>query len=188
MKKLCLLLAVLLALSLCACRGQETDEEEAPLSVDQALEEALEALTNGACEKACMIGADGSLTFPQNTGLAAILSSYSTYEIGQVKADGDKATATVTITAPDSVTILKQVMEVSDDPASEEFAQKLTEILENDPPMLDFTVEVQLQQTQEGWGIVPSFELSNALSGGLAEEYQKLYEGLMDGMLEGGEQ
>lgn len=192
MKKLCLLLAALMALSLCGCHAEETSrdrEKKSSVSADKALEQSLDALTVGAEEgSAVMVGADGTLTTPENSGMAAILSQYVRYEVETVEEDGDTAVATVNITAPDSVTVLKQVMEVSDDPASQEFQDQLTKVLENEPPMMDFSVEVQLQKTDEGWGIVPSFELSNALTGGLAAEYRNLYEQLMDGMLEGGEQ
>lgn len=192
MKKLCLLLAVVMALSLCGCHTEETDrdrEKKSSVSADKALEQAMDALTLGSEEGgAVMIGADGTLTTPQNSGMAAILSQYVRYKVENVEEDGDNAVATLNISAPDSVTLIKQVMEKCDDPASQEFQDELVKILDNEPPMLDFSVDVQLQKTDEGWGIVPSFELSNALTGGLAAEYRKMYEQLMDGMLEGGEQ
>lgn len=195
MKKLCLLLAAILLLTLCGCGAEEENDrrskrEQPPLSAQESVAEALTALTIGTDEhqepRACMIGADGQLTIPKNSGLAAALGSYVTYEIQNIETDGDSGAATVLFTAPDTVSVLKQVMEYNDDPASEEFSAKLTELLEDAPPMLEFTVRVELQNVDGSWGIVPSFELSNALTGGLTAEYQASYEQLMDKLMEGG--
>lgn len=199
MKKLCVLLAVLLLLTLCACRAEEQERdrdqvrnEQVSLSADEAVEAALSVLTIGLEENQealpSMIGADGTLTVPKNSGLATILGSYSAYEVQEISTDGETGTALIAVTAPDAVALLKQIMEKNDDPASEEFAQLLTEALEDEPAMLDFLVEVQLRQVDGSWGIVPSFELSNALTGGLTAEYQSLYAQLTDKLMEGGGQ
>lgn len=197
MKKLCFLLALLLVFALCGCEsdpapddGDDNDDREPAvvLTVEETLREALNALTGQEAEgHAVLLGADGLPAVPQNSGVAQLLSSCVTYKVKDVSPKSDTAAAEVMITAPDSAQLIRQAVADMETVDEDALYTKLDELLKQDPPMVDYTVEVDLVKAEGSWCVVPSFELSNALTGGLTQAYLELQQNLLSQLQEGGE-
>lgn len=197
MKKLCFLLALLFVFCLCGCESNldtddrdEDDDDEVvvTLTAEEALEEALQALTGGESSGyAVILGADGYPSVPQNTGIAQLLSSYVTFDIEDFSSKKDTATASIEISAPDAPQLLKQAVAQLETVDADSLSAQLQPLLEQGPPMIDYVVEVQLVQVDKTWCVVPSFELSNALTGGLTQAYMDAQQNLLSQLLEGGE-
>lgn len=198
MKKICFLLALILAFTLCGCesnldkdRDDDDDDDRentVTLTAEETLEEALQALTGGECGGyAVVLGADGKPAVPHNSGVAQLLSSYVTFEVKEFSSRKDTAEAALTITAPDASVLLRQVSQSVEAVDEETLYAQVEALLKQSPAMLDFNVTVQLVLTEEGWCVVPSFELSNALTGGLTQTYMQLQQELLAQLQKGGE-
>lgn len=156
-------LAILLLGTLSGCGGQKAEE---------ALDAALSALVSGDSQNVPLLGLDGSpVTGFENEGLAQVISSRLQYEIKEVSAKGSKAAATVKITAPDTPGIIREVLDGMGEYDEEAFIARMAEKLEGSAPSAVFTVEVELQRVDGIWCLVPSAELSNAMTGGLLQAY-----------------
>lgn len=194
MKKLCLLLAGLLLVSLCGCESglrddKQDDRETLPaLTAEEALDEALDALTGGENPGyPVLLGADGQPATVQNTGVAMLLSSHVTCKVTEFTAGEDTATAQVKITAPDSQKLLTQALDNMASFDEEALYTQIEALLKNDPAMVSDTVQVQLVYVEGHWCVVPDFALSNALTGGLTQAYMDIQAMLISQLQKGGE-
>ncbi len=99
------------------------------------------------------------------TGLNAVKKQV-TYEIVELN-DGK---AKILFTAPDVMAIFQSA--ANNGAADEnELMEALNNALQNDFPVKEFDVEIQLKNIENHWYLVPNDKLSNALSGGLMEAY-----------------
>lgn len=198
MKKLCFLLALLLVFALCGCDSNldpddddDDDDDRSPtvvLTAEETLQEALNALTGRESEgHAVLLGADGYPAIPQNTGIAQLLSACVTFQIKDISSKSSSATAQVKITAPDAPQLLRQAIEGMDTVEEEALYAKIETLLAQEYPTVEHTVEISLVKADESWCVVPSFELSNALTGGLTQAYMDAQQNLLSQLMEGGE-
>lgn len=180
---LALLLAALLVCSLAAC-GAEREERNRE-SAEDALEDSLEALTEGG--EVWILGPGGSpVAMQQAQGLGGLIAGRLDMDVESVKERGKSATAELTITAPDAAPLVKEALEGMTAFDEVAFTEKLTQLLENAEETV-FVVEVELELVDGAWCIVPNGDFSNAISGGLLEQYMALRQTVMDALVEGGD-
>ncbi len=188
MKKLAFLMALLLVCSLCGCQSGLSEGGTASLSPEDTLTEALQALTVGSSTgHAVLLGADGTPAVPHNSGIALLLSGCVQYDIREFSAEENSATALVDITAPDAPALLLEATEAIDATDSQALAAWMEEALRGDYPTSEHTVTVQLVKAEGQWCVVTDFALSNALTGGLAQEYLQLQQQILGQLQEGGD-
>ena len=64
---------------------------------------------------------------------------------------------------------------------------RTTETLEGGAPSSGFTVEVELQQVDDSWYLIPSAELSNAMTGGILQAYMDQVQQIQSELMGGSE-
>ena len=120
----------------------------------------------------------------------AILDKTS-YEIGEKTIDGNKATVTAKITAPDLLRIVSQTMSelipmafamaFSEEEADDKMDAMIQQYFENaisDPnaPMTVSDTQIKLEKIDGTWFVIPDDELINALTGNLEKAFASLEE------------
>ena len=176
-----------LVLALLLCAGCTPYSEIVPQTPLEVLEIGMYVLTGGKNPEPMIIGADGTpspLSAP--TGLAAEISKQMTYEVVTMVESGDTAAAVMNITVPDAVALMYQALDGMETYDEEAFVAAYEKLLANAPLTKTFTVDVQLQKVDGKWCMVMNDALSNALTGGLMAEYNKIQQAILDKMTEGG--
>ena len=203
MKKICFFLVIVFLFSLCGCqyakdfiadkigesfsenRVMSTEEKDA----SQMLENTLLVLSGEEEIGGAVLGFDGMPAEPANSGMAKLLSGYVEFQIQSMEVDGDTAVAVVDITAPDSMALVQELVDMTDDLSSAaELEENLKSLLKDDPKLVTNTVEVQMCLVDDIWCVVPDMALSNAFTGGMTQWYLELQQSVYEGLLEGGEQ
>lgn len=184
-------LLILLVLLFCAgCIPNEgtdniTGGAETP---EEALEVAMSVLSGGESDRPVFQGANGSpVSSAGNTGLAAVISRQTSYEMKSVETADGTTTALLEITAPDMGKLVREALEGMEGFDEEAFTAALEALLAGNPDTKTFTVTVELTEIQGCWCIIPNDELSNAVTGGLMEEYTTVRQTILDALAEGGD-
>ena len=185
---------IALVLLLCAGCARPIEDETRPTAAAgaetprEALEAAMEVLSGEENDLPVFQGADGSpVSVTVNTGLAGVISRQSSYEVKSVETENGTATASLEITVPDISKLVHQALQSMDGFDEEAFAAALEALLEQNTDTKTYEVTVELTEIQGCWCIVPNAELSNALTGGLLEEYAAVRQEILDALAKGGE-
>ncbi len=182
-------IGLLLALTmLCGCFGGSKPKPASKKDLEKTVTTAMAALTVGDVDEAVFLGVDGKpVSLAGNSGIAGKISAGTTYEVVSVEAEGKTGKAVLDITTTDAVALVYSAIE-----GMEVFDQaKFLENLENlipDAPTRTFRVEVELRQADGQWLVVMNAQLSNAVTGGLLNEYNALQQELLGSIGKGGEQ
>ena len=140
---------------------------------EAAVNAAMSALVSGGGEGIPMLSLDGStVTGFENEGLARVISGKLTYEIGEVSAKGNAASASLKITAPDTPAILREALDGLDEYSDEAFIEAMSARLGRAHDTVSFYIEVELQRVDGAWRLIPNAELTNAMTGGLLQMYE----------------
>ena len=194
MKRMCCLLLALAAVCVLAgCNKEVTDsgkeETVRVVRADETLELCMDAVVSGEMGTGMVLGTDGkpaALTPPD--GLAGAICRQVEYRVVSLEESGDQATAILEITAPDAVPLLYEALAGMESYDEAVFTQRFGDLLENDPATKVFTVTVELRLVDSQWCLVPNSQFSNAITGGLMDEYEAVRQSVVDAMTEGGEQ
>lgn len=163
-----LLCIFLLAVSLGALAGCGDKK-----GAEAAVNEAMSALVSGGGGDIPVLGLDGStVTGFENEGLARIISGQLAYEIEEVSAKGNTASASLKITAPDAPAVLRETLDELDEYSDEAFIEAMSARLGRGHGTVSFDVEVELQRIDGVWHLIPNAELTNAMTGGLLQMYE----------------
>ncbi len=162
-----LALALLLALGLSAC-GSASEEE-------QACQDFLEAYVQGDSREVSRL-----LGLPEESAqlgtLQSALAQRAEWELKEPEASGETARVPAVITNVDVEAVLEGLPE--DIASVEEAREALQAAFEDkDAPMREFPVELELQKGEDGWQLVMTPELSDALLGGYPSRMNRLLEG-----------
>lgn len=166
MKKIiiCTVLAVCMVTIFLCFRNKKTDSAE---QMEDDLSASLDAVINETESDKLYIydaGIWNNLT-DTGTGLNAVKKQV-TYEIVEL----NEGKAKILFTAPDVIAILQSAASAGA-ADEEELMDTLNDALQNDFPVKEFDVEIQLNNIENHWYMVPNDKLNNALSGGLMEAY-----------------
>lgn len=183
------LIGVLLALTLlCGCSIVLKPKAASKKELEKTVTAAMTALTVGEVDEAVFLGVDGEpVSLSGHKGIAAKICAGTTYEVVSVEGEGKSGKAVLDITTADAVALVYGAIE-----GMEVFDQaRFLENLENlipDAPTKTFRVEVELRQVDGQWLMVMNAQLSNAVTGGLLDEYNTIQQKLLDAAMKGGAQ
>lgn len=188
-------LSILLVLLFCAGCSQPADEtqETGPTMVgaetpEEALEIAMSVLAGEESDLPVFQGANGMpVSAASNSGLAGVISQQTSYEVKSVTTEKGTTTARMEITAPDMSKLVHKALEGMDGFDAEAFTAALEGLLEENTDQKTFTVQVELTEIQGCWCVIPNAELSNAVTGGLMEEYAVVRQDILDALVKGGD-
>lgn len=188
-KLMCGIMALVLLLSVAGCSSTP--------SPDQVVKSLLDAMIKGEFEQAAellggvSIQEDVLKTTEDEQGekLAKNVLARVTYEIGGKKVEGNKATVSVKITAPDLLRITSKAiseimpmafaMAFSEDQSQEQTDALFQQYFENaisDPnaPMVTSDVDISLEKKDGSWVVILDDALVNALTGNMAKAFAGL--------------
>ena len=185
--KMIRLIGLLLALTvLFGCGGKDKPVSEKDLK--KTVSAAMGALTAGDVEEAVFLGVDGEpVSLSGHSGIAGKIAALTTYEVVSVEGQGKTGKAVLDITAADAVALVYGAIEGMEAFDQTQFLTNLEAMLP-DAPTRTFRVEVQLQQVDGRWLMVMNAQLSNAITGGLLDEYNALQQELLENAGKAGEQ
>lgn len=188
MRKLKILCSLLLVILLAGCiPNPDRLDPSVPNDPESVLSAAMSALVQGDNQLPVFLGMDGKPTaLSGNTGLAAVITPKVTYHVTSLQKEGDTAVATLEITAPDVVKMVYTAVEGVDTYDEAAFTEKMEQLLEN-AETKTYTVEVEMVKVDGQWLFVTNAAFSNAITGGLIEEYAQLRQTIIDAFTEGGE-
>lgn len=189
MKRVFLLLALVLIFCAGCIPNEGTDTvpngAETP---EEALEIAMSVLSGGESDRPVFQGANGApVSSSGNTGLAGAISRQTSYEVKSVETADGITTALLEITAPDMTKLVREALKGMEGFDEEAFSAALEALLERNSDTKTFTVQVELTQIQGCWCVIPNAELSNAVTGGLMEEYTAVRQSILDALAKGGD-
>lgn len=188
MKKLRLIGLLLVLTLLCGCSIVIKPKTASKKDLEKTVTAAMDALTVGDVDKAVFLGVDGEpVSLSGNSGIAGKISALTTYEVVSVEGEGKSGKAVLDITTADAVTLVYSAIEGMDTFDQGQFLSNLETMLP-EAPTKTFRVEVQLRQVDGQWLVVMDAQLSNAITGGLLDEYNTLQQKMLEAMAKGGEQ
>lgn len=153
---------------------------------EETLEAVFDVLTGKENNEPLLLGADGTpVTVSAPSGMAALISQSLHYEILETAADGETATASVKITAPDTVELVQLSLTQMEEYSEELFLIRMEDLLTDEPPMREVTVEVELVKQDGNWYLVNSSAFSDAITGGMISRYAELQQMIRDSMAGG---
>lgn len=156
---------------------------------EETLEAVFDVLTGKENNEPLLLGADGTpMTVSAPSGMAALISQSLRYEILEIVADGETATASVKITAPDTVELVQLSLTQMEEYSEELFLIRMEDLLTDEPPMREVTVEVELVKQDGNWYLVNSSKFSDAITGGMISRYAELQQMIRDSMAGGGDE
>lgn len=183
------ILGLLLALvMLCGCGRDAKPKPASKKTLEKTVSTAMAALTVGEEDTPVFLGVDGEpVALHGNSGIAGKISASTTYEVVSVEGLGDSGTVVLDITTADAVTLVYDAIEGMEKFDEEQFLANLERLLP-DAKTKTFRVEVELRQVDGQWLVVMNAQLSNAITGGLLDEYNALQQKMLEGAAKGGEQ
>ena len=188
MKKVRLVGLLLALLLLCGCGGSSKPRPASKKELEKTVTAAMTALTVGEVEEPVFLGVDGEpVSLSGHSGIAGKISANTTYEVVSVEGEGKSAKAVLDITTADAVALINSAIEGMEAFDQTAFLENLENLLPN-APTKTFRVEVQLRQVDGQWLVVMNAQLSNAITGGLLDEYNTLQQKMLEGAGKGGEQ
>jgi hypothetical protein len=104
-----------------------------------------------------------------------------------MEGEGKSAKAVLDITTADAVALINSAIEGMEAFDQTAFLENLENLLPN-APTRTFRVEVQLRQVDGQWLVVMNAQLSNAVTGGLLDEYNAIRQEMLDSAMKGGAQ
>lgn len=122
-----------------------------------------------------------------HSGIAGQISAGTTYEVVSVEGKGDSGKAVLDITTTDAVALVYDAIEGMETFDEAQFLANMEALL-SDAQTKTFRVEVELRQVDGQWLVVMNAQLSNAITGGLLDEYNTLQQKMLENMAKGGEQ
>lgn len=162
-------------------------EQEMGNSAEETVELALEGVISGGTEEPVLLGATGKpVPVSPATGIAGLISAKLEYEILSVETQEKTGTASLRITAPDTVTLVKKALEGMEIYDEAQLLERLEQLLGENPSTKEYSVEVELVKVETQWCIVSNPQFSDAITGGLISRYLELQLAIMDA-LAGGE-
>lgn len=183
------LIGLLLALSLlCGCGGGSKSRPASKKQLEKTVTAAMTALTVGEVEEPVFLGVDGEpVSLSGHSGIAGKISANTTYEVVSVEGEGKTGKAVLEITTADAVKLVYEAIEGMESFDQTQFLTNLENLLP-DAPTKTFRVEVELRQVDGKWLVVMNAQLSNAITGGLLDEYNTLQQKMLEDAGKGGEQ
>ena len=188
MKKVRIIGLLLVLTLLCGCSIVIKPKTASKKDLEKTVTAAMDALTVGDVDKAVFLGVDGKpVSLSGNSGIAGKISALTTYEVVSVEGEGKSGKAVLDITTADAVTLVYSAIEGMDTFDQGQFLSNLETMLP-EAKTKTFRVEVQLRQVDGQWLVVMDAQLSNAITGGLLDEYNTLQQKMLEAMAKGGEQ
>lgn len=175
------LIGLLLALSLLwGCGGGSKSKPASKKDLEKTVTAAMTALTVGEVEEPMFLGTDGeAVSLSGHSGIAGKIAAGTTFEVVSVEGKGKSGKAVLDITTADAVTLVYSAIEGMETFDQAQFLTNLEKLLP-DAPVKTFRVEVELQQVDGRWLVVMNAQLSNAITGGLLDEYNTLQQKLLE--------
>ena len=175
------LIGLLLALSLLwGCGGGSKSKPASKKDLEKTVTAAMTALTVGEVEEPVFLGTDGeAVSLSGHSGIAGKIAAGTTFEVVSVEGKGKSGKAVLDITTADAVTLVYSAIEGMETFDQAQFLTNLEKLLP-DAPVKTFRVEVELQQVDGRWLVVMNAQLSNAITGGLLDEYNTLQQKLLE--------
>jgi uncharacterized lipoprotein len=184
MKKLIAIVAALLLLA--GCTPESGKKQTVP--ADKVMEQSLEALVTGEGDTMILASDGTAVAMGKPTGIAGVISGQLRYDVESVEVDGEKAEAEIEITAPDTVKLVQKALEGMTTFDEATFLLKMKQLAAEEPETVTFSLTVDMVLAENGWCIVPDNEFSNAITGGLANEYTAVRQAFLEALAkEGGE-
>ena len=188
MKKLRLIGLLLVLTLLCGCGILIKPKTASKKELEKTVAAAMDALTVGDVDKAVFLSVDGEpVPLSGHKGIAAKIAAVTTYEVVSVEGEGKSAKAVLDITSADAVALINSAIEGMEAFDQTAFLENLENLLPN-APTKTFRVEVQLRQVDGQWLVVMNAQLSNAVTGGLLDEYNAIRQEMLDSAMKGGAQ
>ncbi len=188
MKKIRLIGLLLVLTLLCGCSIVIKPKAASKKELEKTVTAAMTALTVGEVDKPVFLGVDGEpVSLSGHKGIAAKISAGTTYEVVSVEGEGKSGKAVLDITTADAVKLISSAIEGMEVFDQARFLENLENLLPN-APTKTFRVEVQLRQVDGQWLVVMNAQLSNAITGGLLDEYNSIQQNMLDGAMKGGAQ
>lgn len=106
------------------------------------------------------------------------------YEIADISIDKNVAEAEVKVIAPNTYVILESIASTMQENNVIELLDIFNKQLDEDYPIKEFNVTVNLKLVDEHWYLIVDGQLSNALTGGLVEQYSIMGEDIIEQLLE----
>lgn len=104
-----------------------------------------------------------------------------TYTLKNIKKNGDKGTADITVYSPDvksalykSVEEANKTLDINDNDVLEKSEEILVKYIRS-ADLKEYNLSVEIQKSNGKWSIVPNNELADALSGGASEFYEETF-------------
>lgn len=170
------LISFLCVLCLCICLAGCGTKGEASV-VEDAISSSLNIILVGDANEGT---ASINPTTPHST--TQTILSKAEYEINEIEIMDNQATATVIVSSPDVIQILRN--NVNSLESINDLLGALEDSLAAEYPEKEYTVEVTLQKNGDAWEIIPNEELMNALYGGLIEEGQRVITDILNVLAE----
>lgn len=188
MKKVRLIGLLLVLTMLCGCGILIKPKAASKKDLEKTVSAAMAALTVGDVDEPVFLGVDGTaVSLSGHSGIAGKISAVTTYQVVSVEAEGKTGKAVLDITAADAVALVYGAIEGMETFDQARFLTNLENMIPH-APTKTFRVEVQLQQVDGQWLIVMNAQLSNAITGGLLDEYNALQQKLLENAGKDGEQ
>ncbi len=188
MKRVRIIGLLLVLTMLFGCGRDAKPKPASKKDLEKTVTAAMGALTVGDVDEAVFLGVDGEpVSLSGNSGIAGQISAVTTYEVVSVEGEGKSGKAVLDITTADAVALVYGAIEGMDTFDQEQFLSNLENMLPN-AQTKTFRVEVELRQVDGQWLVVMNAQLSNAITGGLLDEYNTLQQKMLEAMAKGGEQ
>ena len=134
----------------------------------------------------------------ESSAIARAIAERTAFTVGEIARDGETASASVQLTAPDALLLLREEAEKAASgaetaegfPSADDAAALLEAVgerLDASVPTKTFDVTVTLRLVGERWYLVPSGALDDAFAGGLLGEYASLGAQAVERLAEEGE-
>lgn len=111
------------------------------------------------------------------SAIAREIAEQTAFTVGEIAQDGETATASVQLTAPDALLLLREEARTLAKAGKDDTAALIAAVgerLDGSVPTKTFDVTVTLRLAGDHWYLVPSGALDDAFSGGLLGEYASL--------------
>lgn len=163
---------VVLTILICLLSSCSKAQDERGMVVEEFLT-AYQSLDTNAGQYLMQSRDEGMIEY---NGIQKILAEKMVFSVGKVHEENESTVVSVTITTVDVKLILEHILSGLDDNAtSESIVAELYETAQStDAQTRTFNIEVPIYQDEDGYKVVLTSELSNALFGGYNEYLSEL--------------
>lgn len=153
---------------------------------EEVMQTVFEALQEDGTEEPVLFGVDGTpVGISAGTGLAGMIMSQLEYELVALETEEETATASLRITAPDTLALVQQALEGMESYDEAAFTERMEQLLKENPQTKTFDVEVEMVVVEKRWCLVTNPAFSDAITGGLISRYQQVQQAIIDAMAGG---